>query len=83
MTLTKFDLTEMNPSRAIPGSVYTPLQVYVTSPVGLHSLPFNLLANVLEFPPPQQVTPGICWTSGFLTQRAVSSEVWLVPSSYC
>jgi hypothetical protein len=29
MTWTKFDLTEMNPSRVIPGSAYTPLPSFV------------------------------------------------------
>jgi hypothetical protein len=29
LALTKFDLTEMNPSRAFPGSAYTPLPSFV------------------------------------------------------
>jgi hypothetical protein len=32
LTLTKFDLTKMNPSRTIPGSAYTPYQVLWNGP---------------------------------------------------
>jgi hypothetical protein len=35
LTLTKFNLTEMNPSRAIPGPAYTPLPSFVKlGPIG-------------------------------------------------